>query len=104
MTITRPSTLTEEEMNKLMQGLADRGAKITMADPRVTSVQTWIMLAVGAAFITVGTFIISSVNELNKNMAIVIQQNAYAQRTNDAQDARLNIYDDRLRSVERAIK
>lgn len=104
MSITRPSTLSEEEMSKLMERLANHGARITMTDPRVTSVQNWIFASIGAVLLLLGAWVGQSITELNKNMAKVIEQNAYGQRVNDAQDARLDIYDERLRQVERQVK
>lgn len=91
-------------MNKLMERLANHGARITMADPRVTSVQNWIFASIGAVLLLLGAWVGQSISELNKNMAAVLAQNAYGQRINDAQDARLDIYDGRLRAVERQIK
>lgn len=104
MSITRPSTLSEDEMNKLMERLANHGARITMADPRVTSVQNWIFAGIGATLLLLGGWVGTSITELNKNMIKVIEQNAYAERTNIHQDNRLEIYDARLRAVERQIK
>lgn len=87
-----------------MERLANTGARITMADPRVTSWQNWIFAAIGATLLLLGGWVGTSINDLNKNMVKVIEQNTYAERTNSAQDARLSIYDDRLRAVERQIK
>jgi cytochrome c-type biogenesis protein CcmH/NrfF len=97
------SPLTQEEIEKIVERLGNRGARITMQDPRVSATTNWLLAAIGVTFITVGGWLISSVNELNKGLATVIQQNAYAQRVNDAQDNRLDSYDERLRSVERRV-
>ena len=96
--------LSSQEVDKILQGLAERGARITMADPRVTSTQTWILSAMGVTMIGVGGWGVACINKLNENMAVVIQQNSYGQRTDDAQDNRLSSHDDRLRLLERAIK
>lgn len=87
-----------------MERLANTGARITMADPRVTSVQNWIFAGIGGTLLLLGGWVGTSINELNKNMTKVIEQNAYGQRVNDAQDNRLDSYDTRLRAVERQIK
>lgn len=75
-----------------------------MQDPRVSATTNWLLAAIGLTGITVGGWLISSVNKLNEGLAVVIQQNAYAQRVNDAQDNRLDSYDQRLRAVERELK
>lgn len=98
------SPLSQEEIEKIVERLGNRGARITMQDPRVSATTNWLLAVIGLTCITVGGWLISSVNELNKGLAIVIQQNAYSQRVNDAQDNRLDNYDNRLRSVERQIK
>jgi len=102
--ITRPPTLSPEEMERLLAQLADRGARITMTDPRVSATTNWLLGSLGAVGIVVGGWLIQSVNRLSEGLAVVIQQNASSQRINDAQDSRLSNYDDRLRTVERAIK
>lgn len=104
MSLTRPSSLSPEEMEKLLSQLADRGARITMTDPRVSATTNWLLASIGGIFIIVGGWLITSVNTLNEKLAAVIQQNAYSQRVDDAQDARLSGYDDRLRAVERSSK
>lgn len=104
MSITRPSSLSQEEMDKLIAGLANTGARITMTDPRVTSVQTWILIAVGSAFITCGGWLIKSVNDLNATLAKVVVQNEYTSQALRNIDARLDRQEDRLRAVERAVK
>lgn len=96
--------LSQEEIEKIVERLGNRGARITMQDPRVSATTNWLLAAIGLVCITVGGWLISSVNELNKGLAIVIQQNAYSQRVNDAQDNRLDNYDQRLRTVERHSK
>lgn len=104
MSITRPSTLSPEEMQTLLSQLADRGARITMTDPRVSATTNWLLASIGGIFLLVGGWLITSVNRLNEGLVKVIQQNEYSERVDAAQDSRLNIYDDRLRAVERAAK
>lgn len=96
--------LTAEEIEKIVERLGNRGARITMQDPRVSATQNWLLAAIGLIGITVGGWLIRSVNELSQGLAIVIQQNAYSERVNAAQDNRLDNYDQRLRTVEREIK
>lgn len=94
MSITRPPTLSPEEMDRLLANLTDRGARITMTDPRVTSVQTWVLSSIGIAFIGLGGWLISSVNTLNETMMRVVTQNEY-------RDRQLTDAMDRIRVLER---
>lgn len=95
--------LSQEEIEKIVERLGNRGARITMQDPRVSATTNWLLAAIGLIVITVGGWLITTVNELNKGLAIVIQQNEYSERVNDAQDNRLDSYDERLRTVERRV-
>jgi hypothetical protein len=101
MPIDRPPGLSPEEMDKLLERLANRGARLELQDPRVTAGMIWIVAAVGGIFITLCGIGITKLNTLNENVVRLIEQNAQEARTNDAQDARLSIYDNRLREVER---
>lgn len=108
MPITRPSTLTPEEMDKLLDRLANTGAKLTMTDPRVSAIHNWLLASIGGILILVGGWTISSVNTLNQTMVKVVEQNINTGRINDAQDRRfdnmdrrLDQIDSRLRDVER---
>jgi hypothetical protein len=73
-------------------------------DRRVTRAYEWLSGIFASLLVIVLVWVGSSITELNKNVAILVQQNRQAERVNDAQDSRLNIYDDRLRMVERAIR
>jgi hypothetical protein len=98
------SPLTAEEIEKIIERLGNRGARITMQDPRVSATTNWLLASIGLTGLAVGGWLITSVNELNKGLVRVIQQNEYAERVNAAQDNRLDNYDQRLRAVERGSK
>ena len=87
-----------------MERLSNSGARISMTDPRVTSVQNWIFAGIGGTLLLLGGWVGSSISKLNENMAKVIEQNVYSQRVDDNQNNRLDIYDDRLRAIERQVK
>lgn len=98
------SPLTAEEIEKIVERLGNRGARITMQDPRVSATTNWLLAAIGLIVITVGGWLITSVNELTNAVAVLVQQNAYSDKVNAAQDNRLDNYDQRLRAVERELK
>jgi hypothetical protein len=108
MPITRPPTLTPEEMDKLLERLANTGAKLTMTDPRVSAMHNWLLASIGGVLILVGGWTITSINALNQTMVKVVEQNISTDRTNQAQDKRfdnldrrMDTLDSRLREVER---
>lgn len=88
--ITRPPTLSQEEMEKLIERLANHGAQITMADPRVTSIQTWLMATIGVALVGGIGWGVKSINDLNQTVTRVVTQNEFR--------------DDRIGRVERHIE
>lgn len=108
MGITRPPTLTPEEMDKLLERLANTGAKLTMTDPRVSAIHNWLLATIGGVLILVGGWMVTSINALNQTMVKVVEQMKTSERINDAQDRRfdnqdrrIESFDSRLREVER---
>jgi hypothetical protein len=101
MSITRPPTLSADEMDKLLERLANSGARITMADPRVTSVQTWLLSSIGAALIVLAGWGIRSIDELNQTMIKVVTQNEYRDAQARRMEAHIDILDGRVVTIER---
>lgn len=104
MSITRPPTLTPEEMDRLLERLADRGAKITMLDPRVTSAQTWILITIGAVGVSVAGWGIKSINDLNQTMATMITRYEYESKRVDRVERHVESVDGRVIVLERRVK
>lgn len=96
MAITRPPTLTPEEMDLLMQRIANSGAKITMLDPRVTSAQAWLLGVIGVAMTGFLGWNIKSIQDLNQTMMVVQTQYAFLIKQQDRLDARVDKATDRL--------
>lgn len=93
MSITRPPTLTPEEMDRLLERLANRGAQISMVDPRVTSLQTWILSTIGVSILGLAGWGVQSINNLNTTMTRVLTQNEY-------RDDHVNRIEQHLESVD----
>lgn len=102
--ITRPPTLSPEEMDRLLERLANSGARITMADPRVTSVQTWIMVTIGAVGISVAGWGVKSINDLNQNMAAMLVRYEYDTRRVERLERHVEYVDGRVVILERKVK
>lgn len=101
MSITKPSTLSQEEMDRLLERLANHGARITMVDPRVTSVQTWILSTIGISIVGLAGWGIKSINDLNQTMTRVVTQNEYRDDHVKRIDQHLEAVDSRVTTLER---
>lgn len=96
MPITRPPTMTPEEMDILLQRLASSGAKITMLDPRVTSAQTWLLSVIGVAMTGFLGWNIKSIQDLNQTVKVVQTQYEFLIKQADRMDVKMD------RTMERA--
>lgn len=100
--ISRPSTLSQEEMEKLIERLANHGAQITMADPRVTSIQTWLLATIGVAIVGGIGWGVKSINDLNQTVTRVVTQNEYRDDRINRIETHLEKVDGRVVVIERA--
>lgn len=96
MAITRPPTLSKEEMDMLLERMANSGAKITMLDPRVTSAQTWLLSVIGVAMTGFLGWNIKSIQDLNQTVKVVQTQYEFLIKQADRMDVKLD------RTIERA--
>lgn len=99
--ISRPPTLSQEEMERLIERLANNGARITMADPRVTSIQTWLMAAIGASLVGGVGWGVKSINDLNVTVARVVTQNENRDDRIGRVERHVEIVDHRVLALER---
>jgi hypothetical protein len=104
MSITRPPTLSAEEMERLLERLADRGARITMQDPRVTSMQTWLMTSIGGALVVLAGWGIKSINDLNQTMTRVVTQNEYRDQWVGRIENHVESVDSRVVELEKRVR
>lgn len=91
--MTSPDTrsgLSDREIAILERVLAARGAQVNVSDPRVTSVQNWLILSVGIGLISAGGWLAQKVSELTVAVA-----------TLQAQQAIVGDHEQRLRQLER---
>jgi hypothetical protein len=112
---TRPSSLSEEEVNRIVVAVGQRGGSIAFQDPRVTRATNWLLAAIAAGLLAGFWSMLASVNQVkDQNTTLVAKMEFMQQQFRDlkdqntainaAQDARLSIYDDRLRTIEREVK
>lgn len=99
--ITRPPTLSQEEMEKLIERLANHGARITMADPRVTTIQTWLLTTIGASLVIGIGWGVKSINELNQTVTRVVTQNEYRDDRIGRVERHIEAVDGRVNTLER---
>lgn len=82
-------------MNDEPQG----GARISMRDPRVSSVINWLYGTIGAALIATGVWIATSINDLNLTSARLIVQLEEVNRQISKKDARDDAQDRRIEGL-----
>jgi hypothetical protein len=73
-----------------------------MQDPRVTTVQTWLLAAIGTVGIAVGGWGIKSINDLNQLMATMITRYEYESKRMDRAERHSESVDSRVLSLERS--
>lgn len=100
--------MTPEEIKRIVDAVQTHGASISFQDARLTKGLYWLL---GVAFTAILTVNLQSqaatqekLNALSEQNATLLAELKYQREINQAQDARLSIYDDRLRAVERQIK
>lgn len=97
---TRPGALTQAEIDKLLEGLVQRGARVEMKDPRVTSAQNWLLGVIGSALVAGTGYGISTMNELSRNVALLVQQNGFKDKVDAAQDKHMESQDKHMESID----
>lgn len=68
MTETKPSVLSRADIERIAMAMEERGASITVQDPRVSSVQNWLIGLVGTGALVVMGWMANSIDNLNRNM------------------------------------
>lgn len=108
MPITRPPTLSQEEMDKLIQALHHQGAKITMLDPRLTQAQVWLLGAMALALVGLVGWSISKSQVNGEGMAVLQAQSAFIIKQVDRLDNQIDKTksdrDEQLSRMERHIE
>jgi hypothetical protein len=89
---TRPSSMTPEEIERILKAVETQGASIRVSDPRLSQIIAWAAIALGTLFTGAVTWGVKSVSDLNTNVAILIEQ-----RKTDREDTqRLHEDNDRI--------
>jgi c-di-GMP-related signal transduction protein len=96
--------MSQDDIEKIMKVMSERGASVRVDDPRVTKATNWLLAAIAAGLLAGFLSMFSSINQLKEQNATLIAEIRFQAQVNQAQDSRLNIYDDRLRAVERVVR
>ena len=67
-----------EDIKLIASEIAGGGASVTVADPRVSQVQTWLLGLVGLGIIASLGWLANSVDSLNRNFAAFAEWKGYA--------------------------
>jgi hypothetical protein len=86
---TRPSSMSPEEVERILKSLGDRGASIRLSDPRLSQIIAWAAICLGTLFTGALTWGVKSINDLNTNVAILIEQQKMSREDADRLDRRL---------------
>src|SRR5689334_19088149 len=71
---TGSSALSKNDIDRIVQALERRGGAITIQDPRVNSFKSWASVIIGGLLTTAIIWGVSSIVELNKQVAILISR------------------------------
>ena len=69
--------MSEEDVNRLARILERRGGTVSIQDPRVSQIQTWMIGLVGLGIIMALGWLATSVDSLNRNFAAFSQWKQY---------------------------
>lgn len=67
--ITGKSVMSQADVDKIIKMLESRGGSVSIQDPRVTQVQTWLIGLIGIGIIVALGWLASSVDSLNRSFA-----------------------------------
>lgn len=86
---TRPA-ITEEQLARLIAAIQRSGASVNVTDSRLTSLQNWILAAVGAGLISAGIWVGDKISDLSLSVALL-----------QTEQAAVSDHEQRLRALER---
>ena len=75
-----------------------------MLERRVSRAFEWVSGILASLVVIALVWVGSTLTEIKEAQAVITSELKYSQRVNDSQDARLSIYDDRLRAVEQEVR
>jgi hypothetical protein len=81
--------MSQDDIERIIKAMESRGASITVADPRVSSMQNAVLAGVGSCLVAVMGWGVLSINRLNTTMERVVVQNEYMGRQIDTQEHRI---------------
>ena len=87
--------LSPRDIERIVEGVRRHGASIHTEDPRMSSLQSWTLIAVGGLMISVGSWGIVSINRLSESIALLVQQQTFKDQTDKAQDTHMQVIDAR---------
>ncbi len=91
--ISRPAVMTEEQIQKVIEAIKNRGGNITYQDSRLTNIYNVASTIIGLLIVGSISWGIGSINELNRNVSILITQHE-----NDTR--RIDDIADRVKTLE----
>lgn len=96
--------LTQAEVDKVVEGLVNRGARVEMKDPRVTAAHNWLLGTIGLAIVSGIGLGLSQMSDLNKNVAILIERDVQNRSWDASQDRRMDSSDHRMDNLDERLR
>lgn len=72
--------MSQADVDRLVKALEQRGGQVSIQDPRVSQVQTWLIGLVGLGVIMALGWLATSVDRLNRNFERITVMQDYMER------------------------
>lgn len=86
---TRTPVITEEQLQRLLHAMERSGASVSVSDPRMSQLQTWILGLVGIGLIGAGAWVGQSINTLSTTLSTALTIQAQQGKTIEDHEQRL---------------
>lgn len=86
---SRPSAITEEQLQRIIAAMQRHGASVNVSDPRVSAVQAWILGLVGTGLVAAAAWGAKSISDLSTTMTIAIARQDRQERTQEDHESRI---------------
>lgn len=93
--ISRPRAMSDEQVQQILDAIKNRGGNITYQDSRLTNIYNVASTIIGLLIVGSITWGIGSINDLNRNVSILITQHTEDARRMDDMAERIKVLEAR---------
>jgi len=98
--LSRPRAMSNDQVQQILDAIKSKGGSITYQDPRLSSFIGWAAVVIGALAVASITWGVSTMQELNLKVGILITQHENDNRRNDIQDGDIKELARQVRALE----